>query len=53
MVEWECVLKYFEDGVCEGVVFVCDYLICVMFYVFDDFVVSSVDCVVIEKVLGL
>lgn len=53
VLEWECCLKYFEDGVCEGVVFICDYIIYVIECVFDDFVGSDMDVGLLCCMLGI
>lgn len=41
VLEWECCLKDSEIGVCEGSEFICCYIIFVVGWVFDDFVVGG------------
>lgn len=53
MLEWECCLKDQEVGVCEGVVFICDYIILVIDKIFDDFVGVLISIVQMQQMFGI
>jgi sugar phosphate isomerase/epimerase len=53
VLEWECALKYPEDGAREGAQFIKDHLIRVTDHAFDDFAGAGTDETANRRILGL
>ena len=53
VVEWECYLKYPEDGAREAVAFVNEHLICATATPFDAFMRPQADTAANRRILGL
>ncbi len=53
VLEWECCIKSFEQGIAEGAPFIKEHIIDVTQKQFDDFASGDVDKALLRKILGL